>query len=104
MKKIFILLIFIISCSSVDKISTKIEKSHYDLYKQKVLICTFKSNEGYVIFENPMKTKQWECCKKKECERWNVGDTLFIEYNSKLLSLEDSETFWSLKPYNKIKY
>lgn len=98
-----VLVFLIISCAPVDKVSDKIEESHYALYNQKALFCVFKSKNGLVIFENPMKTKQWLCTNKQESKRWNVGDTLIIQYKGKQLSEKDTETFWSLKPYKNLK-
>jgi len=96
-------LFILISCSSSFKTTEQIDNMLNDIYKQKVLLCVYKTKSGTVIFESPIGNKQYLCTAPTESKRWNTGDTLIIKYKGKLLSDEDEKTILSLKPHRKKK-
>lgn len=105
-KNIFNLLLIVflfVSCTPTLKTTDQIDNMLNDIYKQKVLLCVFKSKGGSAIFESPIGNKQYLCTSSIESKRWNVGDTLIIKYKGKLLSKEDEKTILSLKPHRKKK-
>lgn len=91
----------LLGCSSTLKTTDQINNMLDDIYKQKVLLCVYKSRSGSVIFESPIGNKQYLCTSSTESKRWGVGDTLVIKYRGKLLSDADEKTILSLKPHRK---
>jgi hypothetical protein len=89
-----------LSCTPLNKTTIVIDD---ELYKNKVMLCVFKSRNGMVIFENPTKTRQYLCTSTIESKKWDVGDTLIIRYKGKLLSDEDAKTLMACKFHKKLK-
>jgi KaiC/GvpD/RAD55 family RecA-like ATPase len=89
MTRIILPVLFLFSsCITVNKLSDKLEETHYALYKQKVLfVCSVDSRKVTLI--NPTHTRYYILRGKRFTERWAPGDTFVIVNN-----LED---FYDLK-------
>jgi hypothetical protein len=89
MYNISICLLFLFtSCSVFHRITSKLEETHYALYKQKVLY-VYAVESKKVFFINPTSTHCYFLRGKHYTQKWSPGDTLYIDDNL--------ETFYDLK-------
>jgi hypothetical protein len=75
-----ILVLVLVSCTPIHKVTYKAEEAHYALYKQKALL-VYDVKYNKVLLANLTTTRCYYLRGKQYVQKWHTGDTMVIDNN-----------------------
>lgn len=76
--RVFPTFLLLLSCSTMNRVSDKIEDSHRALYKQKALF-VYEVRLRKVYLVNPTQTRCYYLQGREFAKKWAPGDTMIID-------------------------